>query len=124
MARNLVLVEADYLLATILSTTERVPFTLLREIQRKIEAITDNVVVDISSPEIYAALEYYPEIFRREDDAIAKATTADEYLASDYLKYEFTNSVPAPVHEKVREAIETLLLEKDKENDQESRRTN
>ena len=105
------LVDADYLLATILSGTERVPFALLRDIQRKIEATTDNVVVDISSPAIYAALEYYPEIFQREDDAIAKVATAGEYLSSDYMKYEFTNSVPEPVDEKVREAIETLLPE-------------
>jgi hypothetical protein len=98
-------INADYLLATILSDKKSVSFGSLKEIQNKIQARVRNVVVDISSPAVQAALKYYPEIFEKNEDSITKAADADKYLTTKYLDNEFTSSVSVEIHKIVKEAI-------------------
>ena len=102
-------ISADYLLATVLSTTDAVSFQSLSELRRKIESEMPAVVVDLSSPTFDLALEYYPEIFQRRENQVVRAPNADEYLSSRYFDCEFVSSVPADIHKKVMQAIEALL---------------
>jgi hypothetical protein len=99
------IIHADYLLATILSTRKSISFSSLRKVQAAIRDSDSNVVVDISSPAVHAALEYYPQIFEKKDDSIARAADANEYLSSKYLEYEFTSAVPENIHQVVKDAI-------------------
>ncbi len=102
-------VSADYLLATILSMKETVPFNALRELRSKIQRSSTNLSVDISARSIDAALEYYPEIFKKENEYIARAQDWENYLRSNYLKNEFTSSVPKRVHRIVQKAISASI---------------
>ncbi len=97
--------NADYLLATILSTKKSVSFCSLWDVRSMIHANVQNVVVDISSPAVHAALHYYPEIFEKKKDSIARAADAEKYLSSKYLAYEFTDAVPGEIHQIVKKAI-------------------
>ena len=103
------IIDADYLLATVLSTTEAVSFQLLSKLRSRIESEMPDVVVDLSSPTFDLALEYYPEIFKRRGNHLVRAANADQYLLSGYFDCEFASSVPADVHEKVKQAIKALL---------------
>ena len=103
------MIDADYLLATVLSTVGSVSFRSLSELRSRIESEMPDVVVDLSSPTFDLALEYYPEIFKRSGNQVVRAANADQYLSSRYFDCEFASSVPADVHEKVKQAIKALL---------------
>ena len=100
------IIDADYLLATVLSTREQVSFRFLSELQSRIERQVPNVVVNMSSTDLDSALEYYPEIFERRQGLVAQAPNAGQYLSSKYYECEFVSSVPANVHAAVKQAIE------------------
>ena len=102
-------ITADYLLATILSERSSVSFRELRAMQEKIEAAIPDVVVDITSPAVRAAFQYYPEIFEKRNGSVMRAANADRYLHGKYLECEFTSSVPAEIHDKVKSAIKASL---------------
>lgn len=102
------IITADYLLATILSERQSVSFRALREMQGRIEEIP-NVVVDISSPTVRAALEYYPEIFEKKNGSVMRAANAEQYLSTGYLHSEFTSSIPAEIHARVKKTIKVSL---------------
>jgi len=102
-------ISADYLLATILAERPSVSFRELREMQGKIESTIPNVVVDITSPAVHAAFEYYPEIFEKKNGSVKRAANADQYLSTNYLDCEFISSVPAEIHKQVKTAINILL---------------
>ncbi len=108
---KLVNLNADYLLATILSDITSVPFSCLGRLQREIEMVYPTAVVDISTPAIHSALNYYPGIFEWHGAEIRRAPTAVQYLQSEYFEQEFTGSVPTEVHEAVKRAIETVIRE-------------
>ena len=99
------IIYADYLLAMILSAHNSVSFEVLSGVQRSIEDLCPGVAVDLSSPAVRSALEYYPEIFEQRGESIARTTDAQRYLSGDYVHAEFVKSVPADVHNQVREAI-------------------
>ena len=103
------IITADYLLATILAERQSVSFRALREMQETIETEIPNVVVDISSPTVRAALEYYPEIFEKSNGLVSRAANAEQYLSTRYLDCEFTSSVPAEIHEQVKKTIKASL---------------
>ncbi len=102
------IIDADYLLATVLRTTKSVSFQSLSELRSRIESEMPNVAVNISSPALDSALEYYPEIFERRENQIARAASAGQYLSSRYFECEFVSSVPADVHANVKRAIEEM----------------
>lgn len=106
---RLVNLDADYLLATILSDREAVPFQRLRFLQNEIEQTCPWAIVDLSSPSIVSAVQSYPAIFEWREKEIGKARTADRYLKSDYLTNVFTNTVPDNVHDLVQKAISKVL---------------
>jgi len=97
--------NADYLLATVLACKESVSFDWLDELRKRIEHDCPGVAVDVSSPAIESALECYPEIFERRSDQIVRAPNASRYLASDYLGFKFVNRIPKEVHRMVKAAI-------------------
>lgn len=113
MAR-LVNLNADYLLATILSDRVAVRFGELPEIQRRIEQLCPCAVVDVSAPAISSAMEYYPAIFERREREVARASTAEEYLQGPYFEEEFVRSVPQNVHSLVKDAIQRTVQDSDK----------
>ena len=100
-----IVVNADYLLAMLLQTRDSVSYDDLSRLQQLIEAACPDVVVDLSSPTIRAALQYYPEIFERKGNRIARAKKASEYLVPDYLDAKFRRAVPMSVNQAVTGAI-------------------
>ena len=102
------IITADYLLAMALSAKKSVSVQYLSDLQSTVEAQLPDVVVDISSPSVHAALKYYPEIFEKETNGVVRAPKAEEYLESPYLQHEFTSLVPPRVHKTVTRAIKAL----------------
>ena len=103
------IITADYLLATILSQRSSVSFRDLRGMQETIEDAIPDATVDISSPTVRAALEYYPEIFEKRNGSVTRAANAQKYLSSKYMEYEFFASVPAQIHKRVTDLIKESL---------------
>jgi hypothetical protein len=58
---------------------------------------------------VCSAIEYYPQIFVRQEREIARASNADRYLKTDYLDNEFVRNMPVEVRQKVAGVIEKLL---------------
>lgn len=108
------IIEADYLLAAVLMTTNSVSFQVLSDLRSKLESEMPEVVVDLSSPTFDWALEHYPEIFQRKGNQLVRATDADQYLSSRYFNCEFASSVPADVHEKVVQIIESMEIKNER----------
>ncbi len=100
----MILISAEYLLATIFQDTDKVSFSELKKISREIESLT-NASVGISRDDIAFILKYYPEIFIVQNDFIVKVPDADEYLKTDYMQYEFVQSVPKSVDEIIRKHV-------------------
>ena len=100
------MIDAEYLLATILSHREQVSFRCLNDIRSKIEQSVP-VVIDVSTPAVNAALRYYPEVFVREEQCITRAPQANEYLFTEYFNGEFASLVSPEIHEKVEEVIKS-----------------
>jgi hypothetical protein len=98
-------INADCVLATVLASRDNVTLDCLEELRRRIEGSCPGVAVDVSSPAIDSAVECYPEIFERQRGRIARAANADRYLASDYLKWKFTNRIPP----EIRQAVEMVI---------------
>ena len=99
------IIQADYLLACILSTEERIKVVDLRELRREIEKKCEDVVVDISSPSINSALMRYPKVFHLQEDQIIRRDDSDKYLKTDYFDNVFCSSVPSKVHCRVKGLI-------------------
>lgn len=99
------IINADYLLATVLSDRGSVSFRALNELRGSIESHCADLVVDVSARAIDSALQYYPEVFERQQGGIARAPKAAKYLMSDYRDNVFTSSVPAGVHERVSKVV-------------------
>ena len=103
------IINADYLLANVLADQPNVSFDSLNNLRLAIEESCQDVVVDVSSPAIGWALEYYPQIFAREVGGIVRAKNAEQYLGSGYGEWVFTHSVPHDVHQRVRAVIKRAL---------------
>jgi len=81
--------NVDTVLATALIDAERVTFGQLREFSKRISLINAGVVFAYSSESLQSVLDWYPEIFQKDDDAIKRADEFDKYQQSDYLRDEF-----------------------------------
>lgn len=101
--------NADYLLAIILAGEKSISFRDLNRIGYGIEEHCPGVVVDVSSPAVNSAIEYYPQIFARREREITRASNADRFLKTDYLDNEFIRCVPCAVHKEVQNVIHGLL---------------
>lgn len=102
--------NADYVLATVLASTRSVSFDALDKLRRNIEASCPGLAVDVSSSAINSAIECYPDIFERQPEKIVRAANAGHYLESEYINWKFTNRVPKEVHQFVEEAINKVKV--------------
>lgn len=100
------IIKADYLLASVLADRPRVSFDSLNKLRHAIESYCEDVVVDVSCPEIGRAIECYPHIFAGDCGEIVRTEDGERMLNSDYRDWVFTHSVPSDVHRRVRVVIE------------------
>jgi methionine aminopeptidase len=100
------IIKADYLLASVLADRPSVSFDLLNKLRHAIESSCEDVVVDVSCPEIGRAIEYYPQIFTRDCGEVIRTEVGERLLNSEFREWVFTHSVPPDVHQRVRAVIE------------------
>jgi hypothetical protein len=77
----------------------------LKKLRIKIESKVRSVVVDMSEESVFSAIEFHPELFRWNGDAIAKAADSDRFLNTGYLYACFNNRVPTGIRSQVLKAI-------------------
>lgn len=102
-------IGADYLFAMVLKHKESATFGLLRGFQDEIESRLPDVVVDLSRSSIFAAFEYYSDIFERKPSGVSRAVAFADCLPSDYFDNEFASFLPPGIHHQIQEIIDTFL---------------
>lgn len=113
------IVGVDSTLAFLLTKTERVYFSFLREFKNRVESRNNGVVVPADGPSIDLALHHYPFLFNKvipgqgNPAYVERSKDSEEYFNSDFINTRFLRD--EELSRPVRETFETAFAEMEEE---------
>ena len=104
----MIILDSDLIIALALKETESINISQLFVIRNCFIKQYPEIVIDLSSASINAAVRNYPEIFKLKDDVLSRSRKALSYLNSNYINI-FSLGLSLKVRQKLIETVHKVL---------------